>query len=196
MVRILRWSGIRFSGSCSIFFPAHPWPFARQPLPPRGDGKDSSIPRRVRARVLRTTTESFASRGNKGRGSGAPNGAQSWEPRSADPCCHGPMPRARQRALSGRARLPALHRGSRRDGHVPAQLQARLAGTGPNGRAVFFQPQCSGSTPRPGRNAGGHDARSRPGAVCKTARRRRLRSAFRIASRNAPSDEQDKPHVT
>ena len=37
--------------------------------------------------------------------------------------------RARRRANPGRARLPALRRGSRRDFHIPAQLQAMLPGT-------------------------------------------------------------------
>ena len=36
---------------------------------------------------------------------------------------------AEARQKSGRARLPALRSGSRRDFHIPAQLQARLPGT-------------------------------------------------------------------
>jgi hypothetical protein len=54
--------------------------------------------------------------------------------------------------LAGRARLPALHRGSRQDFHIPAQLQAMLAGIGP-GRH-FTRPfrvpvQWKHPTPRP-----------------------------------------------
>ena len=37
--------------------------------------------------------------------------------------------RARRRANTGRARLPALRRGSRQDSYIPAQLQAMLPGT-------------------------------------------------------------------
>jgi hypothetical protein len=46
--------------------------------------------------------------------------------------------------------------------------------------------QSSGCTPRTGRNAGGHDARSRPGAACEAARRHRPRPAIRIASGMRP----------
>ena len=51
--------------------------------------------------------------------------------------------------------------------------------------------QSSGSTPRTGRNTGGHDARSRPGAVCETARGNRPHPTFRIASGMYPSHERD-----
>jgi hypothetical protein len=47
--------------------------------------------------------------------------------------------------------------------------------------------QSSGSTPRTGRNTGGHDARSRPGAACEAARRHRPHPAIRIASGMRPS---------
>ena len=69
--------------------------------------------------------------------------------------------------LSGRARLPALRRGTRQGLHLLTQLQARLPGTWL--RAGVTRPrlsQSSGSTPRTGRNAGEHDAQSRPGAGC------------------------------
>jgi hypothetical protein len=46
-----------------------------------------------------------------------------------DTRCRWSMLRARKRALSGRARLPALRSDSRRDFDIPAQLQAMLPGT-------------------------------------------------------------------
>ncbi len=67
------------------------------------------------------------------------------------------------------------------------RLQARFPGTRLfAGVTRAFLSQSSGSTPRTGRNTGGHDARSRPGAVCETARGNRTRSTFRIASRKRP----------
>ena len=61
-------------------------------------------------------------------------------PRSTDKRCRLPMPgrggapqtsvrRLRTYLLAGRARLPALRRGSRQDFHILAQLQAMLPGT-------------------------------------------------------------------
>ncbi len=47
-----------------------------------------------------------------------------------------------------------------------------------------------------GRHAGRVDARSRPGADCKSARRRRTRSAFRSAFRKAPFGERADRHIT
>jgi hypothetical protein len=53
------------------------------------------------------------------------------------------------------------------------------------------QTRCRDSTSRRGRSTAGRDARSCPGTVCETARRRRipLRNQDRI--RNAPLDERD-----
>jgi hypothetical protein len=72
------------------------------------------------------------------------------------------------------------------------QLQARLPGMSAR-RALpaGAQAQCRDSTSRRGRSTAGRDARSRPGAVCETARRRRipLRNQDRI--RNAPLGERD-----
>jgi hypothetical protein len=72
---------------------------------------------------------------------------------------------ARTRALTGRARLPALRRGSRHNSHIVAQLQARLAGTRLR-RALpaVSRPSSSESTSRIGLRADGHDTQSRPGA--------------------------------
>jgi hypothetical protein len=47
-----------------------------------------------------------------------------------------------------------------------------------------------------GRNAGRDDAQNRPGAECKSARRRRTRSAFRHAFRKAPFGERAATDVT
>ena len=61
---------------------------------------------------------------------------------------------------------------------APPRLRPRFLGLGfstsgqvswdavPAGVTRFFLSQSSGSTPRTGRNTGGHDARSRPGADC------------------------------
>ena len=54
--------------------------------------------------------------------------------------------------LSGRARLPALRRGSRQDFYILAQLQAMLAGIGPGRhftRPFRFPVQWKHPTPRP-----------------------------------------------
>src|ERR1700761_1349866 len=64
--------------------------------------------------------------------------------------------------------LPAFHHGSRqRDvgpkGSAPGQASCDLVSTGVT-RGLLSQ--SSGSTPRTGRNAGEHDARTRPGAEC------------------------------
>jgi DnaK suppressor protein len=45
----------------------------------------------------------------KARGSRAPKGASNHDPRGTGACCHVQVLRARKRALSGRARLPALY---------------------------------------------------------------------------------------
>jgi hypothetical protein len=70
----------------------------------------------------------FAPR-NKERERSAERRIQPEMPRCAASCRHEPALRARQRALSGRARLPALCCGSRRGFEPPAQLQAMLPGT-------------------------------------------------------------------
>ena len=102
--------------------------------------------------------------------------------------------RARQSALACRRPATALTCGAL----APwAQLQARLPGTRTrNGirRAGVTRPflsQSSGCTPHTGRSTGEHDARSRSGAVCKSARKHRPRSVFGCASRTRPSSERD-----
>jgi hypothetical protein len=99
-------------------------------------------------------------------GSGAPKGATIHCPRYTDKCCHSPMRRARKRALSGRARLPALHCGTRHARRIqhwlssrPALPETRLAGRYP------FSPVSSlPSTSETGRNAGRSGTQSRPSA--------------------------------
>ena len=90
--------------------------------------------------------------------------------------------------LSGRARLPALRRGSRQDftswrssrpcllGSVRADILPALSGS-----------QSSGSTPRLGRSTEENDAQSRSGAGCEPARKHRTRSTLQIASGMRPS---------
>jgi hypothetical protein len=99
---------------------------------------------------------------------------------------------SRNATASGRARLPAFRCGSRAGFETLTQLQARLPGMfASRALPARSQAQCRDSTSRRGRSAAGHDARSRPGTVCETARRRRipLRNQDRI--RNAPLDERD-----
>jgi hypothetical protein len=108
----------------------------------------------------------------------------------------------RLRANSGRARLPALRRGSRRNSHPCSALghaswdvdSARCehhARRKPAGVTRPLLSQSSDSTSRLGRNAEGNDAQSRPGAGCKPARRHRTRSASESALAKASLDERD-----
>jgi len=109
---------------------------------------------------------------------------------------------ARLRAKSGRARLPALRRGSRRDSH-PCSAPGHASWDVDSARcehhawrkpADVTRPllsQSSDSTSRLGRNTEGNDAQSRPGAGCKPARRHRTRSASESALAKASLDERD-----
>ena len=85
---------------------------------------------------------------------------------------------AEARQKSGRARLPALHCGTRQGFDPLAQLQAMLPGTRSR-RALpaLILSQSRDCTSRTGRSTGVNDARSRPGADCESARGRRTRSA-------------------
>jgi hypothetical protein len=98
---------------------------------------------------------------------------------------------ARQRALSGRARLPALRRGTRRTRRIQYRLSSSPAF--PETKAWRALPAftCHSlpSSSETGRGAGRAVAQSRPGAVCETARGHRPRSTFRIASGMCPSRE-------
>jgi hypothetical protein len=87
----------------------------------------------------------------------------------------------------GRARLSALRRGSRQ-ASTPDAASGQASWDA--GRAGVTRPrlsQSSGSTPRAGHSTGRHDAQSRPGAACETARGHRPRPAIRIASGMRPS---------
>jgi hypothetical protein len=139
----------------------------------------------------------------KGRGSGAPRGANSLGPRNTGKRCRSSMPRARRRAadkwtqsaqlicLRGALAFRRSTCGSRRDFHILAQLQARLPGTRVR-RALpaFACPSPGKAPPAPAVVPGEHDARNRPGAECESARRRRPCSAFESALAKAPADEQ------
>ena len=113
----------------------------------------------------------------------------------------------RPRANSGRARLPALRRGSRRDSHpcsAPGHASWDVDGARcehharrkPAGVTRPLLSQSSDSTSRLGRNTEGNDAQSRPGAGCKPARRHRTRSASESALAKASLDERDLALVT
>jgi hypothetical protein len=101
-------------------------------------------------------------------------------------------------ACAEAARLPALRRGSRQETSV-SWLSSR---PGFLGRGFFRAlpgvglSQSSGSTPRIGHSAEGHDARSRSGAACKTARKHRTRSVIRSALAMASLGERDSQFVT
>ena len=94
--------------------------------------------------------------------------------------------------LSGRARLPAHRCGSRQGFDTLTQLQAMLPGqSAQRALPAGSQAQCRDSTSRRGRSTAGRDARSRPGAVCETARRRRIPLRKQDRIRNAPLGERD-----
>jgi hypothetical protein len=99
--------------------------------------------------------------------------------------CTGAASADAARALrSARSPLGAPPRLS--SGSILTRLQARFPGTRLAAALLASRlSQSSGSTPRTGRNTGGHDARSRPGAVCETARRHRTRPASSDRIRNA-----------
>jgi hypothetical protein len=128
-----------------------------------------------------------------------PNNVRRARARRAPACvCGGCAPRRpslAQRLRAGRARLPAHRCGSRQDCDLLTQLQAMLPGMSAR-RALpeRLQTQCRDSTSRRGPSAAGRDARSRPGTVCETARRRRIPLHTQDRIRNAPLDERDSSH--
>jgi hypothetical protein len=120
------------------------------------------------------------------QGGGAPKGASIKCPRIAADVAicrrfgrgSGPM--------SGAARLPALRpRRLPKRPNASTQPGPRFARAGGRGR---YPPPIAlkRSTPRPGRSAGGDDARTAPARVTKPARRNRTCSASGIVSRSAP----------
>ncbi len=167
---------------------------------------ETALAARSRPSFTTTTPDQKLSRSReeKARGDGAPKdaiqpmsaaqtSARKWRRLSA----FGAEARRRIRCLrnasaSGRARLPAHRCSSRQGFDLLTQLQAMLPGMfAQRALPAGSQAQCRDSTSRRGRSTAGRDARSRPGAVCETARRRRipLRNQDRI--RNAPLDERD-----
>ena len=161
-----------------------------------------AAPRRPRFATTKPVQETNRS-DQKGEGSGAPKDASNHvrrankrivQIRSSAFAAERAADRAACAAhlLSGRARLPAHRCGSRAGFDTRTQLQAMLPGRSarralPAGSHAQFRD----STSRRGRSTAGRDARSRPRAVCETARRRRipLRNQDRI--RNAPLGERD-----
>jgi hypothetical protein len=90
----------------------------------RGGGQATAFSRRDRARGLFDSCPRKKAEGAERR-----EAQFSLSSAHTDTRCRWSMLRARKRALSGRARLPALRSGSRRDFDIPAQLQAMLPGT-------------------------------------------------------------------
>jgi hypothetical protein len=91
--------------------------------------------------------------------------------------------RAQRSAHACRRSTAALAKDMAVLGSAPGQASWDVVLTGVT-RA--FLSQSSGSTPHTGRNAGEHDARSRPGADCKSARGNRTHSTSRLASGERP----------
>ena len=124
-------------------------------------------------------------RATKKRESGAPRGAPSV----------GGISGCRSAPCDRRARLSALHCGSRLGDRTPplsSGPRLLVSGYGLDLLRRRVQPD----TWQTGHNAGRVDAQSRPGAECKSARRRRTRSAFRLAFRKASLTERDDCFVT
>jgi hypothetical protein len=116
----------------------------------------------------------------------SPNKKGEAERRETHPANEAAHCRSAAARPAGRARLSALHRGSARRCFLslPAmRLQAALRAHGrtEKTRALPAVPHAlKRCTSRPGRHAGGVVARNRPGAVCKSARRHRTRSAVLV----------------
>ena len=165
-------------------------------LPLQGRGKASAFSRRASrpSFAARTKATDVSPPNKKGRRS-AGRRKRNW-PHHTNRCRHLSALRARRAPRTIRLREPPASGALafRRSTAALAEVsRPRLSTSGQvswdaacSGRYPRFLSQSSGSTPRTGRNTGGHDARSRPGAVCETARGNRTRSTFRIASRKRP----------
>jgi hypothetical protein len=177
------------------------WPtLPSMAIPPRdsGGGRCEQARSRgaLRTRVLRQERKLLMFRLQIKKGGGAPEGANriGRTTRTDVATC----PRHGRGARHGRSAYTNHPLRARSPFGAPPRLWPRFLGLGFRLQARFpgtrqfagvTRPrlsQSSGSTPRAGRNTGGHDARSRPGAVCETARGYRPRSTFRIASRKRP----------
>jgi hypothetical protein len=118
-------------------------------------------------------------------------------PRSINKRCRLLIPRARLRAISGRARLPALR--PRLSQGLPSLLSSRPCFLGLGNQAGVTRlilSQSSDSTSRLGRSTEGNDAQSRSGAGCEPARKHRTRSTLQIASGMRPSMSEMLRHVS
>ncbi len=89
--------------------------------------------------------------------------------------------------LIGRARLSALHRGARQDLRLGSAPGPRFMGSRRHWDLPLPSDPRAASSSRVGRSASRAGSRSRPGAVCETARGHRARSAPKIASGKRPS---------
>ena len=151
----------------------------------------------LRTRVLQQERKPrmFRLQINKGRRSAGRR--KSNGPHHANRCCHPSALRARRAPRTNRSHEPPASGAlafRRSTAALTEVSRPRLSTSGQVSwdaalAAGVTRPrlsQSSGSTPRTGRNTGGHDARSRPGAVCETARGNRTRPTFRIASRKRP----------
>ena len=128
-------------------------------------------------------TKKHPPRKNEGRRSAGRRNV--LEPRHTSRCCH-QIVRGRGGGLKRQtARLSALHRGARKAVTPWLNPGPRfLELPGANGRTL---PGASAaSTSQTGPSAGRYDARSRPGAVCETARGDRTRCRNQDRIRNAP----------
>ena len=177
--------------------PPHPRSLRSLDLSPhagRGAGKHPRS-RDACASEFCCTARTKASRPNK-RGGGAPVGAPWYPLRTAGvaACFRGFAARAvlffpsacAGGSARGRARLAALHRGSRRGFYPSAQSGLALHGRGQPIRAPGSQ--LLADPPIPVRLGGGPgEFPNRPNAVCETAPGHRTRSTFRIASGKRPS---------
>jgi hypothetical protein len=188
--------------------PAH-IAFATFADPPRrfAGGREMKIRSRdANASEVCCTARSKTSRQIK-QGGGAPRDASIQWPHHISgryrPNMRGARQRASQTSLrslrtlsaTAPARLPALHRGTRRTRRIQYRLSSRpaLPETRLGGRYPAFACHSLPSTSGTGRSAGRSGTQSRPGAVCETARGHRTHSTFRIASGMCPATSELSP---
>jgi hypothetical protein len=156
-------------------------------LAPQGDGQRLSLLAAPMRLCLRPRTNKRLGRANKGRRSAERRMPTMCRASQTSVCGLRHSSAARLRAIVGGA--PAFRRfdrGSRRDSHPDSAPGHASWIENQAGVTRSIASQCSGSTPRLGRNTEGNDARSRSGAGCEPARKHRTRSTLRIASGMRP----------